>query len=115
MSPKHQEYAAICFAHGHNGRARELYRAMAAHWQENPGDPQRAQINHEALIRLGAMAMDEGRHSQARYHLIRALDSLSEHVTDPDRRLAERMLEVEATREAAEEYLRGLERRAAAQ
>ena len=105
MSPRHLEYANICFAHGSHQRAQRVYGAMTAHWQLNPGDPERAVPNHVALIRLGLMAHERGSRRQARYYLIRALDSLSPTVAEPDTLLAQQLLADEGTREAAEEYL----------
>ncbi|MBN1475852.1 hypothetical protein JXA47_03770 [Candidatus Sumerlaeota bacterium] len=114
ISRQHLEYADICFVYGNVERASELYGAMAAHWEAHPGDPQRAEPNHIALIRLGIMAEERGIHRRARYFLLRALDSLTPAVKTPDRRLAEHLLANEETREAATEYLEAIEALAAA-
>ena len=99
------ELANIFFAYGNSIRASDLYGAMAAHWQRNPGDPERAVPNHIALIRLGIISHGRGNLGLARYFLLRALDSLSPTVSEPDTRLAELLLEHEETQEAAQEYL----------
>jgi hypothetical protein len=114
ISRQHLEYADICFVYNNIDRASELYGAMAAHWEGHPGDPERAEPNHIALIRLGIMAEERGIHRRARYFLLRALDSLTPAVKSPDRRLAEHLLGNEETREAATEYLETVEALAAA-
>lgn len=113
MSERHLEVANIAFAYGDADWAQELYRAMATHWIANPGDPSRAGPNHTALIRLGLLALHRDDLGQARYFLMRALDSLTPEVASPDTVLALQLLEHSETRAAAEEYLAAVERRAA--
>jgi hypothetical protein len=111
ISARHLELADMCFAYGNIDWATDLYSAMAAHWLVDPSDPDRAVPNHIALIRLGILAMDRGAEGQARYFLLRALDSLTPEVKDPDTRLAELLLAHSETRGAAEEYLHAVSTR----
>lgn len=99
------QLADIFFSYGNRARARLMYDSVVSHWQSNPGDPARAQPNHLALNRLGLMAYADGDVGQARYYLMRALDSMTPEVHAPETELATLLLGSEESRDAADEYL----------